>query len=81
LIQRVNNQELAPSNNLTCPRCQLSHIKKNGQTYYGKQNYQCLICGTQLVIRDEVVSDQTKELMLAANKADRPAILNASTAH
>jgi predicted nucleic acid-binding Zn ribbon protein len=48
---------------------------------YGKQNYQCLICGTQLVIRDEVVSDQTKELMLAANKADRPAILNASTAH
>ena len=60
----MNNQELAPANNLTCPRCQLSHIKKNGHTYYGKQNHQCLICGTQFVIRNETVSAQTKELIV-----------------
>ncbi len=59
----MNNQENAPTNNLTCPRCQLSHIKKNGHTYYGKQNHQCLICGTQFVIRDNQVSAQTKELI------------------
>ncbi len=61
----MNNQENAPSNNLTCPRCQLSHIKLNGHTYYGKQNHQCLICGTQFVIREEVVSAQTKELIIS----------------
>jgi len=59
----MNNQENAPTNNLTCPRCQLSHIKKNGHTYYGKQNHQCLICGAQFVIRDNQVSAQTKELI------------------
>ncbi len=61
----MNNQENAPSNNLTCPRCQLSHIKKNGHTYYRKQNHQCLICGTQFVLRDEKVTDQTKELIMS----------------
>ncbi len=60
----MNNQEIAPTNKMTCPRCQLSHIKKNGHTYYGKQNHQCLICGTQFVIRNEVVSAQTKELIV-----------------
>jgi IS1 family transposase/transposase-like protein len=60
----MNNQETAPANNLACPHCQLSHIKKNGHTYYGKQNHQCLICGTQFVIRDEVVSAETKELIV-----------------
>jgi len=59
----MNNQESAPSNNLTCPRCQLSHIKKNGHTYYGKQNYQCLLCDRQFVIRKETVSKETKELI------------------
>ena len=64
MIQRVNNQETAPPNNLTCPRCQLSHIKKNGHTYYRKQNYQCRLCDRQFVIRDELVSPQTKELIV-----------------
>ncbi len=61
----MNNQDFAPANNLICPCCQLSHIKKNGHTYYGKQNHQCLVCGTQFVIRDQVVSAQTKELITA----------------
>ena len=60
----MNNQELAPANNLTCPRCQLSHIKRNGHTYYRKQNHQCLICGTQFVIRNQTVSAQSKELII-----------------
>lgn len=60
----MNNQETAPPNNLTCPRCQLSHIKKNGHTYYRKQNYQCRLCDRQFVIRDELVSPQTKELIV-----------------
>ena len=59
----MNNQEKAPTNNLTCPRCQLSHIKRNGHTYYGKQNYQCLICDRQFVIRHETVSQANKELI------------------
>lgn len=63
MILRVNNQDFAPTNNLTCPSCQLSHIKKNGHTYYRKQNYQCLLCDRQFVIRDERISRQNKELI------------------
>lgn len=59
----MNNQENAPTNNLTCPRCQLSHIKKNGHTYYRKQNYQCLICDRQFVIREKTVSSDQQELI------------------
>ena len=60
----MNNQELAPqANNLTCPRCQLSHIKRNGHTYYGKQNYRCLDCGRQFVFREPSVSDSVKQLI------------------
>jgi hypothetical protein len=29
-------------NNLLCPRCGLSHIKRNGHTHYGEQNYRKL---------------------------------------
>jgi transposase-like protein len=60
----MNNQELAlQANNLTCPRCQLSHIKRNGHTYYGKQNYRCLDCGRQFVFREPSVSDVVKQLI------------------
>ncbi len=57
----MNKQELAPTNDLTCPQCQLSHIKKNGHTYYGKQNHQCLDCGRQFVIREEKVCAADKQ--------------------
>src|SRR5215217_1934541 len=59
----MNNQEITQTNNLRCPNCQLSHIKKNGHTYYGKQNYQCLLCDRQFVIRNEHICAQTKELI------------------
>jgi transposase-like protein len=26
-------------NKLRCPQCGLSHVKRNGLTHYGKQNY------------------------------------------
>lgn len=59
----MNNQEITRTDNLTCPQCQLSHIKKNGHTHYGKQNYQCLRCHRQFVIRHETVSSSEKELI------------------
>jgi insertion element IS1 protein InsB len=59
----MNNQEITQANNLRCPRCQLSHIKRNGHTYYGKQNYQCKLCNRQFVIREETVSAENKELV------------------
>lgn len=54
----MNNQEITQANNLCCPRCQLSHIKRNGHTYYGKQNYQCLLCARQFVIKTAKVSPE-----------------------
>jgi len=59
----MNNQEITQTNNLRCPRCQLSHTKKNGHTYYGKQNYQCLLCARQFVIKNETVSQEKQQLV------------------
>ena len=59
----MNNQDFTQANNLTCPRCQLSHIKKNGHTYYGKQNYQCKLCDRQFVQRGETVSQEKQQLI------------------
>jgi hypothetical protein len=43
----VKNKETALANNLTCPRFQLSHIKKNIRICYGKQNHRSKSCGRQ----------------------------------
>lgn len=59
----MNNQEITQTNSLTCPRCQLSHIKRNGHTHYGKQNYQCLLCERQFVIRNQSVAADKRELV------------------
>ena len=59
----MNNQEITQANNLRCPRCQLSHIKRNGHTYYGKQNYQCLRCGRQFVVKNTSVSLEKQALI------------------
>ena len=59
----MNNQEITQANNLRCPRCQLSHIKRNGHTYYGKQNYQCKLCDRQFVARNETVSPDQQKLV------------------
>jgi insertion element IS1 protein InsB len=59
----MNNQEITQTDNLRCPRCQLSHIKKNGHTYYGKQNYQCKLCGRQFIIKEQTVSPDKQDLI------------------
>ncbi len=33
---------------MQCPRCALTHIRKNGKKY-GKQNYICVSCGRQFI--------------------------------
>lgn len=50
-------------NNLRCPRCELSQIKRNGHTHYGKQNYQCLACGRQFVEDSQHVSEAERDLI------------------
>ena len=35
-----------------CPDCYSHKIKKNGRTYYGKQNHQCKICSRQFVLNN-----------------------------
>lgn len=37
---------------LHCPSCHSTNIKKNGHTYYGKQNHQCKACGRQFVLNN-----------------------------
>lgn len=59
----MNKQDFTQANNLRCPRCQLSHIKRNGHTYYGKQNYQCKLCDRQFVLKNKRVSRQKQELI------------------
>src|SRR5205085_9143175 len=48
---------------LRCPRCGLSHTKKNGHTHYRKQNYRCLSCGRQFVSDAQRVGDDTRALV------------------
>jgi insertion element IS1 protein InsB len=50
-------------NNRCCPRCGLSHIKKNGPTHYGKQNYRCRDCGRQFVQDSQRISDDKRQLI------------------
>lgn len=59
----MKNKETASANNLTCPRCQLSHIKKNGHTYYGKQNYRCKSCGRQFVENSQLIGQSKRSLV------------------
>lgn len=50
-------------NNPRCPRCGLSHTKRNGHTHYGKQNYQCTACRRQFVQDSQHISDETRSLV------------------
>lgn len=51
------------TDNLHCPACASSHIKRNGHTHYGAQNYCCLDCGRQFVEPTETFSPQQQELI------------------
>lgn len=49
---------------LSCPSCHSTNIKKNGHTYYGKQNHRCKCCGRQFVENNEhTVKIETKTLI------------------
>jgi IS1 family transposase len=50
-------------NNLRCPRCGVSHIKKNGHTSYGKQNHRCLECGRQFVEHSQRIEEGERAMI------------------
>ena len=50
-------------NNLRCPQCGVSHIKRNGYTYYGKQNYRCKDCDRQFVEDSQRIGEEMKDLI------------------
>jgi insertion element IS1 protein InsB len=41
----------------------LSHIKRNGHTYYGKQNYQCKQCRRQFVADSQHIGEEKRNLI------------------
>ncbi len=47
---------------LFCPNCHSTKIKKNGHTYYGKQNHRCKYDGRQFVL----TNSHTKSGLLMA---------------
>lgn len=52
-----------------CPSCHYTNIKKNGKTYYGKQNYRCKDCGRQFVMGStHIKSENLKEQVSRALK-------------
>ena len=54
---------------LFCPSCHSTNVKKNGHTYYGKQNHQCKCCGRQFVRNNgHTVSAWTKAVIKKAMK-------------
>ena len=50
-------------NKLRCPQCGLSHVKRNGLTHYGKQNYRCKDCDRQFVEDSQHIGEELKDLI------------------
>jgi hypothetical protein len=50
-------------NNLRCPQCGLSHIKRNGSTHYGKQNSRCKDSDRQFVEDSQHIGEEVKDLI------------------
>lgn len=49
--------------------CRSTNIKKNGHTYYGKQNHRCKCCGRQFVLNNNhTILNQTKVLVKSCLK-------------
>ena len=52
-----------------CPSCHSTNVKKNGRTYYGKQNHQCKCCSRQFVLNNKhTKSEWLKSLVQKALK-------------
>jgi hypothetical protein len=43
----------------------LSHIKRNGYTHYGRQNYRCKDCDRQFVEDSQLIGEEVKDLIKA----------------
>jgi insertion element IS1 protein InsB len=41
----------------------LSHIKRNGLTHYGKQNYRCKDCDRQFVVDSQLIGEELKDFI------------------
>jgi insertion element IS1 protein InsB len=50
-------------NNLRCPHWRLSHIKSNGHTHYGEQNYQRLDCQHQCVEASQRSNEKVRQVI------------------
>ena len=50
-----------------CPNCHSTKIKKNGHTYYGKQNHRCKDCGRQFVLNN--THTKSEDLLSLIKKA------------
>jgi len=50
-------------NNLRCPQCGLSHVKRNGHTHYQKQNYRCRKCGRQFVENSQRIGEHQRAMI------------------
>ena len=50
-------------NNLRCRQCELSQIKHNGYTHYGKQSYRCKDCDRQFVEDSQDIGEGLKDLI------------------
>ncbi len=48
-----------------CPKCNSSHVKKNGTIYNKKQKYQCNTCNCQFVEnpKNKRITEETKQLI------------------
>jgi transposase-like protein len=54
---------------MRCPKCQSTHIRKNGFHKQGKQNHMCVACGRQFIKdynRPKGDDEKTKQECLVA---------------
>ncbi|MFT5169265.1 MAG: insertion element IS1 protein InsB [Saprospiraceae bacterium] len=54
-----------------CPSCHSTNIKKNGHTYYGKQNYQCKCCGRQFVLNNKHTKSEWLKALIKRSLKER----------
>lgn len=54
-----------PASTLTCPRCQSTHVVKNGRIHSGRQNFKCKGCSRQFVQNPtkKVIGQDTRDLI------------------
>lgn len=64
--QKISQYLTSPEEQeIVCPRCQSTHIVKNGFIHNGKQKYKCKDCSRQFVLnpQNHKVSQETKQLI------------------